>query len=103
MTSPETIAIDGPAASGKSTLARLLAEELGYLYFDTGVMYRAVTWIALQRNLVIEDEAFMMVGSKARISPGRSAAPKWMPMSRPSRLMREYAGRFLPSSAALDN
>ena len=54
---PSIIAIDGPAASGKSTLARLLAEELGYLYFDTGVMYRAVTWIALQRNLVIEDEA----------------------------------------------
>jgi cytidylate kinase len=54
---PSVIAIDGPAASGKSTLARLLAEELGYLYFDTGVMYRAVTWIALQRNLVIEDEA----------------------------------------------
>jgi cytidylate kinase len=54
---PSIIAIDGPAASGKSTLARLLAEELDYLYFDTGVMYRAVTWIALQRNLVIEDEA----------------------------------------------
>ena len=48
---PSIIAIDGPAASGKSTLASLLAEELGYLYFDTGVMYRAVTWIALQRGL----------------------------------------------------
>lgn len=53
---PSIIAIDGPAASGKSTLARQLAEELGYLYFDTGVMYRAVTWIALQRGLAIQDE-----------------------------------------------
>jgi cytidylate kinase len=54
---PSIIAIDGPAASGKSTLARLLAKELGYLYFDTGIMYRAVTWAALQRGLAIQDEA----------------------------------------------
>lgn len=54
---PGIIAIDGPAASGKSTLARHLAEELGYLYFDTGIMYRAVTWAALQRGLAIQDEA----------------------------------------------
>jgi CMP/dCMP kinase len=54
---PQTIAIDGPAASGKSTLGKLLADELGYLFFDTGVMYRAVTWAALQRGLPIEDEA----------------------------------------------
>jgi len=53
---PMTIAIDGPAASGKSTLGALLAEELGYLYFDTGVMYRAVTLAALKRGLKIEDE-----------------------------------------------
>jgi cytidylate kinase len=54
---PNLIAIDGPAASGKSTLGELLAKELGYLYFDTGVMYRAVTWAALQQNIPIEDEA----------------------------------------------
>jgi cytidylate kinase len=51
------IAIDGPAAAGKSTVGELLAAELNYLYFDTGVMYRAVTWAALQRNIPIEDEA----------------------------------------------
>jgi len=45
---PKTIAIDGPAASGKSTLAEKLAETLGYLLFDTGVMYRAVTLAALE-------------------------------------------------------
>jgi cytidylate kinase len=50
------IAIDGPAGSGKSTLGRRLAEELGYLYFDTGVMYRVVTCAALARGLDIGDE-----------------------------------------------
>jgi len=55
MTPPERIAIDGPAASGKSTLAERLAKALGYLYFDTGVMYRAVTWAALQRGYAMED------------------------------------------------
>ena len=51
------IAIDGPAASGKSTVAAALARKLGYLYFDTGVMYRAATWAALERGLAISDEA----------------------------------------------
>jgi CMP/dCMP kinase len=54
-----TIAIDGPAASGKSTLAKALAERLGYLYFDTGAMYRAVTLAALQRGVPIDDEGGM--------------------------------------------
>jgi cytidylate kinase len=79
---PSTIAIDGPAASGKSTVGRLLARKLGYLYFDwgplyrdrcgqerffpvrqtylyfdTGAMYRAVTWVALDRGIDVEDEA----------------------------------------------
>ena len=53
---PNIIAIDGPAASGKSTLGRRLADSLGYLFFDTGVMYRAVTWGALLRGLQIGDE-----------------------------------------------
>jgi cytidylate kinase len=51
------IAIDGEAAAGKSTLARSLAERLGFLYFDTGVMYRAVTWTALQRGVDTTDES----------------------------------------------
>jgi CMP/dCMP kinase len=51
------IAIDGPAASGKSTLGFRLAEFLGYLYFDTGLMYRAITWLALQRGIDMRDEA----------------------------------------------
>ncbi len=54
---PRTIAIDGPASAGKSTLGEVLAQALGYLYFDTGVMYRAVTWEALRRGIPIADEA----------------------------------------------
>jgi cytidylate kinase len=54
---PSVIAIDGPAASGKSTIGELLARRLGYLYFDTGAMYRAVTWVALARGVPIADEA----------------------------------------------
>lgn len=53
---PKIIAIDGPAASGKSTLGEKLADSLGYLYFDTGIMYRAVTWAALQAFDSVEDE-----------------------------------------------
>jgi len=50
------IAIDGPAASGKSTIGKRLADSLDYLFFDTGVMYRAITWLALQRGLDLRDE-----------------------------------------------
>ena len=56
MSIPNIIAIDGPAASGKSTLGRRLADALGYLFFDTGVMYRAVTWATLQRGVEVNDE-----------------------------------------------
>ncbi len=54
---PSIIAIDGPAASGKSTLGLRLAEALGYLFFDTGIMYRAVTWVALHHGIDVRDEA----------------------------------------------
>src|SRR5438874_10306795 len=45
------IAIDGPVASGKSTIAQLLARKLGYFYLDTGLLYRALTWRALQQRV----------------------------------------------------
>ncbi len=50
------IALDGPAASGKSTLGRKLADTLGYLFFDTGIMYRAITLIALELDMDLKDE-----------------------------------------------
>jgi hypothetical protein len=68
---PAIIAIDGPAASGKSTLGRRLADSLGYLFLDTGVMYRAITWLVLQK------------GIPAGTSPGRHGAPRWMPTCQP--------------------
>ena len=52
-----TIAIDGPAGSGKSTVARRVAALLGYLYLDSGAMYRAVALKALERKIPLEDEA----------------------------------------------
>ena len=48
----DVVAIDGPSASGKSTTARLVARELGYLHLDTGAMYRAVTLACLRQNLL---------------------------------------------------
>jgi cytidylate kinase len=49
------VAIDGPAGAGKSTVARALAERLGFRYLDTGAMYRAVTWLAMQRGVDLSD------------------------------------------------
>ena len=54
---PSIIAIDGPAASGKTTLGLRLAKALGYRFLDTGMMYRAVTWAVLQRGVDVYDEA----------------------------------------------
>ena len=51
------IAIDGPAGAGKSTVCRLLARELGFVYLDTGAMYRAVAWTLLQEGFSKEDES----------------------------------------------
>ncbi|MBP3039711.1 (d)CMP kinase [Bacillaceae bacterium Marseille-Q3522] len=51
-----SIAIDGPAAAGKSTVAKLVAERLGYIYIDTGAMYRAFTYLALTKDANLENE-----------------------------------------------
>jgi cytidylate kinase len=68
ITPPSIIALDGPAASGKSTLGRTLADSLGYLFFDTGIMYRAITWIALQHDMNLNDEVVITeLAQKAQI------------------------------------
>jgi cytidylate kinase len=65
---PDRIAIDGPASSGKSTLAQMIAKKLGYLYFDTGVMYRAVTYAALEKGVPIDNEpAVVKIAEQIRI------------------------------------
>lgn len=51
-----SIAIDGPAAAGKSTIAKIVANKLSYLYIDTGAMYRALTLIAIEKGIGVNDE-----------------------------------------------
>ena len=48
------VAIDGPAAAGKSTVAKIIAERLGYTYIDTGAMYRAFTWYCMEKGIDCE-------------------------------------------------
>ncbi len=79
MRRPGRIAIDGPAGSGKSTIGEQLAHHLGYLYIDTGAMYRAVAWLALQEGVDINDGIALerlaqhaeIVISRPQVSDGR--------------------------------
>jgi cytidylate kinase len=61
------VAIDGPAGAGKSTVARMLAERLGFRYLDTGAMYRALTWLAIKEGIDLGDAA--RLGTLARDNP----------------------------------
>jgi len=66
------IAIDGPAGAGKSTIAKIVAESLGFTYIDTGAMYRAVTYKAMQQNIHLNDEAklaAMLASSTIELKP----------------------------------
>lgn len=72
MQQPRRIAIDGPAGSGKSTIGEQLARGLGYLYIDTGAMYRAVTWLALQEAVDIDDgPALALLAQRAEVVVSR--------------------------------
>ncbi|WP_341778327.1 (d)CMP kinase [Levilactobacillus sp. HBUAS70063] len=51
------VAIDGPASAGKSTVAKIVAQQFHYIYCDTGAMYRAITWKVLQAGVALDDEA----------------------------------------------
>lgn len=57
MRRPARITIDGPVGAGKSTIGEQLAHHLGYVYIDTGAMYRALAWLALQKGISIHDAA----------------------------------------------
>jgi cytidylate kinase len=61
------VAIDGPAGAGKSTVARQLAERLGFRYLDTGAMYRALTWLAMQRGFDLSQG--QLLGELAAANP----------------------------------
>ncbi len=65
---PTTIAIDGPAGAGKSTVARLVARKLAYTYLDTGAMYRAMTWQAIHEKVNLDDEeALTQLAQRVRV------------------------------------
>ncbi len=71
MATPRLIAIDGPAGAGKSTIGALVAERLGYLFLDTGAMYRAIALFALDRGVSPEDGATLATLARgARIAIG---------------------------------
>ena len=62
------VAIDGPAGSGKSTSAKLVAQKLGYLYIDTGAMYRAVTFLAIRNNVLNNNDAVIKIAETSDIN-----------------------------------
>jgi len=68
MPKKKIIAIDGPSGAGKSTVARVLAERLGYIYIDTGAMYRAVAWKAKKEGIHINEESLKTLCASIKIS-----------------------------------
>jgi cytidylate kinase len=74
--SGKVIAIDGPAASGKSVVGQAVARRLGYRFLDTGAMYRAMTWAALERGIDTSDEAALArLAGGARVDVTEGAGP----------------------------
>ncbi|MCU7495205.1 MAG: (d)CMP kinase [Ignavibacteria bacterium] len=61
------ITIDGPAGSGKSTSAKLVAKSLGFTYLDTGAMYRAITYLALKQNIIKDEPSVVELAERARL------------------------------------
>ena len=61
----QVVAIDGPSGAGKSTVAREVAARLGFHYVDTGAMYRALTLLALERGIPVDDEAALVAAARA--------------------------------------
>jgi cytidylate kinase len=77
MTRKLTIAIDGPAGAGKSTVAQIVAQRLGYVYIDSGAMYRAVTLYALEKGVDLENETELadlakQIDIRLEVQPGET-------------------------------
>ncbi|WP_409298050.1 (d)CMP kinase [Peribacillus sp. SCS-26] len=70
-----SIAIDGPAAAGKSTVAKIIAEKLSYIYVDTGAMYRALTYKAIKHDVDVNDESGLLgllLDTEIKLLPGET-------------------------------
>lgn len=74
-TTARTIAIDGPAASGKSVVGAQVADALGYRFFDTGAMYRGIAWLALRRGVDVNDAAALAALAESVAVTIREALP----------------------------
>ena len=68
MSKKSVIAIDGPAGAGKSSISKLVAAKLGFIYIDTGAMYRSIAWKALQLGIIENSNAIEELASKIKIS-----------------------------------
>ncbi len=91
------VAIDGPAGAGKSTVARALAERLGFRYLDTGAMYRAVTWLAMQRRLALGDAEALAELARAEPVTFDDAERVWIAGTDVTALIhRENIDRMVP-------
>jgi cytidylate kinase len=78
---PQLIAIDGPVAVGKSSVGSLLAQKLGYVFFDTGMMYRAFTWKVLKSGVSIKDEqAICQLAAATRFDFVATEGPRLCPV-----------------------
>ena len=78
---PSVIALDGPVAAGKTTVGAALARHLGYRFLDTGVMYRALTWIALQRGVDLEEgEALGRLATETTMALPPDGGPGEVPL-----------------------
>ncbi|GBD10630.1 Cytidylate kinase [bacterium HR23] len=79
MTSPRIIALDGPVAAGKTAVGKALAHRLGWRFLDTGAMYRAVAWAALQRHIAPDDaNALTTLAQSLHIHLANGPDPRWL-------------------------
>ena len=81
MTKEIRIAIDGPAAAGKSTIAKLVAEKLGYTYIDTGAMYRALTYKVIGAGIDLDkaaDVEALLPGTEIELKAGDKGQTVWL-------------------------
>lgn len=94
------VAIDGPAGAGKSTVAKQLAERLGFRYVDTGAMYRALTWLALQWEIPISDETKLAEAATAYPVTFDGAGEVWIAGNDVTREIRAQAVDRVVSTVA---